>query len=114
MYVVMLYSKGMHNSSRVIEACLFSADELIPITCLSSMHMADILGTTNAINTHRNPVTTPANTVADLSLPASGGVFMSATENCAYGTYHKTRPAEYETPIPGKAEADNIYESIHS
>ena len=39
---------------------------------------------------------------------------MSATENCAYGTYHKTRPAEYETPIPGKAKADNIYESIHS
>ena len=45
MYVVMLYSKGMHNSARVIEACLFIADELIPITCLSSMHMADILGT---------------------------------------------------------------------
>ena len=39
---------------------------------------------------------------------------MSATENCAYGAYHKTFPAEYETPVLGKTEADNIYETIHS
>ena len=39
---------------------------------------------------------------------------MSANENCAYGAYLKACPVEYETPVVGKAEAENIYEIIPS